>query len=182
MKGYRWIAAAVVLLLSVGGCSVPSPNVAASVAGRTISAHQVEQLNTVVARVVQQTPAETRSTVLTWLIRGELARAAAPKRGVADLQGQRRSIIATKPLLQFLASDPSTAGLADDMADSLAFAGAVGGDDNFAAAVADVPLTVNPRYGAWDRSQALIATSGSLSLPFTPAATATPVPTASPSR
>lgn len=187
MRGYRWVVAMVVVLVSLAGCAVQNPNSLGSVAGRAVSADHVEELNAAVARILQASPAETRSAVATAVLRAELARAAAPLRSVTIDPAQRASVILTDQALQAFAADPVASEVAADVADTVLFYTAIGGPDKFAAAVADVPVRVNPRYGTWDGSRAVIASSGSLSLPYAstsavPTASAEPSPSTTPSR
>ena len=172
MKTVRWMSAAVaVALLSLTGCTLPTPNSAAQVGTTAISVAELDRTTTAVAGVLGAVADELRPSVLTALIQNELARQIAVQAGVTVDPAGRAALFAGSEGLAALAKTPGTAEFANGVADVQAVLNAVGGNDAFIQAAARVPVNVNPRFGTWDAASLAPAGLGSISQPYAAAST-----------
>lgn len=173
MKRMRWVVAALVAgLLTLVGCSTPSGTVAATVNGTAITAKALDTTVTAVGRE-DAAIADLNTAVLTMAIRGELARIIAKEQAIEiTAQGQVEALAANTQIsgyAKFL-DDPNAAPFARDAADLSLVLSKVGAEA-FIARAQQIPVQVNPRYGAWALDTLSINQSGGqLSQPW-PSAT-----------
>lgn len=173
MKRVRWVLAAVVAgLLTLVGCSTPSGTVAATVNGTAITA---KALDTTAAAVGRDDAAagELNTAVLTMAIRGELARIIAKEQAIEITpQAQVDALAANTQISAYskFLDDPDAAPFARDAAD-LSLVLSKLGAEAFIARAQQIPVQVNPRYGAWALDTLSVNQSGGqLSQPW-PSAT-----------
>ncbi|MFT4294045.1 MAG: hypothetical protein QM582_01375 [Micropruina sp.] len=173
MKSVRWVLVTVVAgLLVLVGCSNPGANVAASVNGVSIPVSRVEGPVKAIGETGGQL-AEPHAIVLSYAIRGEIARAIATEQGIQLTGDARTTVLNANPNLAAFGDDPQVSGFVDDVVDSTLVINRVG-ETAFLARVAQASVQVNPRYGSWSVESAAIAQSGGqLSKPWaTPSAPA----------
>ena len=148
MKKTRWAGAAVTALITLTGCTTPTGDVAAVVSGIELTGAQLETANQAYARIAGVDAAQTRATVLSVLIRGEVANVLMARHGITITAAERERVIASDPDLTRLAQDPAVRTLVEDAVDINLVGDAVGRPQVLAEAVA-IPIVVNPRYGGW---------------------------------
>lgn len=168
MKSVRWVLAAIVAgLLMLSGCSNPGANVAATVNGVDIPGSQIEDA----VRAIGTNPgqlAEPHAIVLTFAIRGEVARTVAAEQGVQLTGEPRTTTLNGNPSLAQFADNPATADFVTDVIDSNLVTNRIG-EAAFLAKVAEADVRVNPRYGSWSVEAAAVnQVGGQLSQPWTP--------------
>lgn len=174
MKSVRWVLAVVVAgLLVLSGCSKPGANVAASVNGVDIPGSRIENAVAAIGSSPGQL-AEPHAIVLTWAIRGEVARTIATEQGIQLTGEPRTALMNTNPSLEQYAQLPNASDFVNDLVDATLVINKVG-EPAFVAKVAGTDVQVNPRYGAWSAQTVTVdQTGGQLSQPWT--APSTPAP------
>ena len=174
MSSVRWLLTALVAALFVlTGCSTPSASEAATVNGVPIPVSAVEGPVQAVG-VPSGESADPNATVLTYAIRGEIARTIAAEQGI-QLTGDPRTaaLAALDPALAKYADDPQASSLVNNLLDFNVVVGAIG-EAAYLQRVAQTPVEVNPRFGSWSiESAAVSLDGGQLSEPWaTPSAPA----------
>jgi hypothetical protein len=139
----------------LGGCA-QSPSDVAVVGDTTISRDSYESG---VAVVRQLNPQLRPDQVLTVMIRAEVAAQAAERRGITITDGDRAELVPAEVLAIENARE-----IASDEADFQIVLATIGREE-MTRELASADVTVNPRYGRWDRQQALgvVPDGGSLS-------------------
>ena len=152
------------LVVALVGCS-PSPTVAAQVGDTTISTARV-------ADIVKDCPAVgptevTDSLALQTLIHAEIFRQVA---AITKIELNENEMVASLKADQnfgpFLAEHPACTDLLMPQAASMVL-GAKGKPEQLDAALGQVNVELNPRYGTWSKEKVGIEGSGSLSTPVT---------------
>ena len=152
-------------MLLVGGCALSNPRTAATVGGVTISESQVDTLSQALSEATegQLTPGSQRATVVSVLVASTLSQQVAAQKGVTVDPAERQALLATSEQLTALAADPVLTDFINGFVDSQLISSQVG-KDAFLAAVQEIPVQVNPRYGSWNQELAgLSGDTGSLS-------------------
>lgn len=173
MKSVRWVLTAIVAgLLALTGCSSPGASVAASVEGSTVPVTRIENTVKAIGNGDGQL-AEPHAIVLTWAIRGEVARRIAAEQDIQLTGDPRTAILTGTPSLAAFTENPQVSGFVDDVVDSTLVINKVG-EQAFLDRVDRANIEVNPRYGSWsDQSAAVDQAGGQLSrtwsAPSTPA-------------
>lgn len=166
MKSVRWVLAAIVAgLLALAGCSNPGAGVAATVNGIDISPARIENA----VRAIGATPgqlAEPHAIVLTWAIRGEVARRIAAEQGIQLTGAPRTEMLTGNADLARYADVPDAGDFVTDVIDTNLVVNRVG-QDGFRAKVSAAQVQVNPRYGSWSvQAGAVNPAGGQLSQPW----------------
>ncbi|MFT3970798.1 MAG: hypothetical protein QM695_11110 [Micropruina sp.] len=167
MKSVRWVLAAIVAgLLMVSGCSIPGANVAATVNGVDIPGSQIEGAVAAIGSSPGQL-AEPHAIVLTWAIRGEVARTIAAEQNIQLTGEPRTTLMHSNPNLEQYAKTPGAADFVNDLIDATLVVNKVG-EPAFVVKLAETQVQVNPRFGAWSAQTASVdQTGGQLSQPWT---------------
>jgi len=174
MRSVRWLLTALMAgLLALTGCTTPSASEAATVNGQPIPVSAVEGPVQAIG-VPPGESADPNATVLTYAIRGEIARTIAAEQNI-QLTGDPRTtaLAALDPALAKFADDPQAGILVNNLLDFNVVVGAVG-EAAFLQKVSQTPVQVNPRFGSWSIESAAVSQSGGqLSEPWaTPSAPA----------
>lgn len=171
MKRMRWLLATVVAaLVALTGCTNPGGNVAATVNGVPITVAQVEGPVQAIG-VGDGQLAEPNATVLSYAIRGEIARTLAAQQNIQLTGEPRTAVLAANAGLASYAEIPGAAGFVTDVVDSTIVITKVG-EAAFLTAIKQSSVEVNPRFGSWSvESAAVNQSGGQLSQPW---ATASP--------
>ncbi len=152
------------VLVALVGCS-PSPTTAAQVGDTTITQQRVQDL--VASCPAVQDSEITEPVALTMLVRTELLRVVGANHDIEITDDTMRGLLkqdeATGP---FLAEAPGCIDLLLPQAGSLLLSEAVSGEE-VVDELGDIDVQLNPRYGQWESDQAVVAGSGSLSVPVT---------------
>ncbi len=164
IKARRVVAALAVGVLALSGCAQDA-GVAARVAGQTVTEAQVRQQAEALGALDQTRDAglylaPVAGTLVQGLVAGQVAAAG----GLAVTDATRAETIALTPeLAQFQQAGAGV--LVDHLADYI-FVRTKLGDEAFFKACAQVPVSVNPRYGSWSKELCSVdGQSGSLSRP-----------------
>lgn len=158
------VAAAAALALT--GCT-HNPSVAATVDGVAISERAVQQATDALVAAFDADPSDARDFAVNRTIHGQLAERIAADNGITITEADRVEVLNQQPQLAALAQQPHGKALADDWIDITVVAGSLG-TEKLLSEVAKHPVTVNPRYGAWDPTTASTGGSGSLSVKAEP--------------
>ena len=176
MKSVRWLVAVLAAtLLALTGCSTPSASEAAIVNGQPITVAMVEDTVSAIGGTSTEAGAlaDAHATVLSYAIRGEVARSIAAEQNIQLTGDPRTAVLSANPNLAKYADNPATSGFVTDVVDTTIVVNQVG-EEAFLAKVAQADVRVNPRYGSWSVESAAVNTSGGqLSQPWT---TPTPQP------
>lgn len=161
MKLGRFAAmgAAGALVVSLGGCAAGSPGTAATVDGRRITTTQLSDTtrayNAVSARLGQeqgqQAQALPEAVILNALMRGEGASALARQQG-KPVEGAADALLAGDPDYAAYVADPQAKPLFQALARADLVSRSMG-EQQFESALAQVPHTINPRFGLTDFEQ-----------------------------
>lgn len=173
MKRMRWWAITLVAaLVALTGCTNPGGNVAATVNGVPIPVARVEGPVQAIG-VDDGQLAEPNATVLSYAIRGEIARSIAAQQGIQLTGEPRTAVLAANTGLAAYADNPGATSFVTDVVDSTIVLNKVG-EAAFLTAVQQSSIQVNPRFGSWSvESAAVNQSGGQLSQPW-----ASPSPTA----
>lgn len=175
MKMVRWLVAAMAALLVLAGCTTPSASDAAIVNGQPITVAMVQDPVQAIGGISteQGALADAYATVLSYAIRGEVARSIAAEQNIQLTGDPRTAVLTANANLAKYANDPNVGGFVTDVVDSTIVLNTVG-QEAFLAKLAQTDIQVNPRYGSWSADSASVATSGGqLSQPWV---TPTPQP------
>lgn len=166
-RGRRLLAAgAIVAVLAAGGCSRADPSVVAYVGdnGRVTQS----DLDTAVDGIRQtlepgQTVAE--SAVINAMIHGEIAQRVAAENNITVTDADRDKLLKGSNLAPLL-NIPKAKQVAYDVADAQIVPSKVGAEA-YLAAVKQMPVELNPRFGQLDENEKTIidSSTGSLSTP-----------------
>ncbi len=162
MKSVRWLAAVLAAtLLVLAGCTAPSANVAATVNGVPISVPMVDGPVQAIGGTTEEPGAlaDAHATVLSYAIRGEVARGVAAQQNIALTGEPRSAVLAANPNLAKYANDPVVGSFITDVVDYTIVVNTIS-EAAFLAKVAEADVQVNPRYGAWSIQTAAVSTSG----------------------
>lgn len=152
-------------LLALTGCT-QSPQTAAQVGDRRFTAAEVAPIAEAIAHLdgSKETAAGMTPTVVTLLIRSEIAHLALAKAGKTYSETDRQPLYDGNPGLAGLATQPATKEFIERYADFALLTSSDDGVTQFTKALSETKITVNPRYGNWDPTQAMVAEgTGSLS-------------------
>ena len=165
------VAAGALLALALAGCGQASPGVVAYVGDQTITQSAVEQAVAGLSSTLQEGQTVSSEAVVNAMIQGTIAEQIAAEQQIPLTDADRDAVLQGSNLAPLLAV-PAAKPVAYDVADQQIVAQKLG-SEAFLAALQQMPVKLNPRYGVLDPAQKVIATgqSGSLSLP---AAGATP--------
>ena len=162
MKSVRWLGAAIAaVLLVLAGCTTPSANTAATVNNQQIP---VESVNATVQAIGGTTAeegalADAHATVLSYAIRGQVARTIATEQNIQLKGDPRTAVLTATPGLAKYAENPTVAGFIDDVVDTTIVVNTIG-QPAFLAKVAQADVQVNPRYGSWSVATAAVSPAG----------------------
>lgn len=170
IKARRVLAAAAVGVLALSGCTQDA-GVAARVAGVALTESQVRQQADALGAIDQTNDAGLYlGPVAGTMVQGLVAAQVAAANGLAVTDATRAETIALNPTLDEY-RQAGAGALVDRMADYI-FVRTRMGDEAFLAGCATIPVSVNPRYGAWSKELcSLDGQSGSLSRPAKAATT-----------
>ena len=159
------VAAGALLALALAGCGQASPGVVAYVGDQTISQRAVEQAVAGLRSTLQEGQSVSAEAVVNAMIQGTIAEQIAARQQIPLTDADRDAVLQGSNLAPLL-TVPAAKPVAYDVADQQIVAEKMG-SEAFLAALQEVPVTLNPRYGVLDPAQKVIATgqSGSLSLP-----------------
>lgn len=163
-KARRVLAAAAVGVLALSGCAQDG-GVAARVDGVVITEADVRSAADAVAAADQTNDAGLYlAPVASAVVQGTVSAKVAAASGLALTDATRATTIEANASLAQLKQVGAT-DLAERMADYV-FVRTTLGDEAFFAGCAKIPVSVNPRYGAWSKELcSLDGQSGSLSRP-----------------
>lgn len=151
--------APLVAALALVGCT-PSPTTAATVAGESIGARQVDDL-------IAGCPdlEATEPTAVTVLVQEKFFRHLAADRGVSFTEGEIDGVIDELGYGELVATSPACrAALVPQVANQLL--GPTVTQEDFERFRDATPVQVNPRYGTWDPQKFAVSGSGSISSPI----------------
>lgn len=152
-------------LLALTGCA-QSPQLAAQVGDRRITAAEVAPIAEAIANLEagKETAAGMTPTVVTLMIRSEVARIALANSGKTISDADRQALYAQNTGLGSLATQPATKDFIERYADFFLLTSNDAGVTEFTKALNGIKITVNPRYGTWDPAKAMVSEgTGSLS-------------------
>ena len=161
----------VVVMLSAAGCARLDPSAAAYVGSTKISQQQVDDAVDGVSEILEEGQSVSRAAVVNALIHGAIAEQVAAANKITITDGERDTLIKNSNLASLL-NVPKAQPLAYDVADQQIVAEKIG-NTAYLAAVAEQPVTLNPRFGVLDPKQKTIIADQSASL-AEPAPTPTP--------
>lgn len=168
MKNARRVAAlAGAALLVLTGCA-QSPSTAAVVGGVVLPESEVDQATPRVSQLVQ---GNGRLTTVYLEISGMVATKVADAKNIPLTDADRQMVFGQNRSAAALASDPTTALVANRFADTVLVVQKLG-EDGWYEACSKVSVTLNPRYGSWSKEQC--APDGDPSVLSKPAATKQP--------
>lgn len=153
------------------GC-VPNGSTAFTVDGTRVSERQINAATSGCATVTKDNPGELRTSMLNSVLAGGAGEKIAAATSTAVTQQERDEYLSSTTQGQAMLTDPECAKVANGLATYLIVLDRIG-DTDFAAALKQLQVQVNPRYGTWDPEQGGAVGSGSLSQP---AATPTKAP------
>jgi len=162
MKSVRWLVAAVAAaLLALSGCTTPSASSAALVNGQPISVAMVEDPVQAIGGTSGEPGAlaDAHATVLSYAIRGQVARSIAAEQNIQLTGDPRTAVLSSNPNLAKYANDPNVGGFVTDVVDSTIVLNTIG-QQAFLAKLAQTDVQVNPRFGSWSADSAAVSTSG----------------------
>jgi len=152
-------------LLALTGCA-QSPQLAAQVGERRITAAEVAPIAEAIASIEagKENAAGMTPTVVTLMVRSEVARVAMATSGKTFSDADRKPLYQSNPGLGDLATQPATKEFIERYADFFLLTSTDAGVADFTKALNDTKVTVNPRYGTWDSAKAMVTEgTGSLS-------------------
>lgn len=161
MSAARAIAA-VVSVVALAGCAVPSGGTAFDVNGTTISNRDVNQAASDCAKLVGSTPDKIRTQVATMYLQGLIAQQVAATDKVAISAGEKTAVVSSQNLGQLM--DGSACQAAVETWLNIAVLQQKIGAQKLLADAQKLTIQVNPIYGPFQASNlSLPGGSGSLS-------------------
>jgi hypothetical protein len=165
------LAGILVIVLATAGCAKADPSVVAYVDGSEITQQQVDDAVAGVSSILQEGQQVSQAAVVNAMIHGVIAEKLAAANKITITDGERDALIKNSNLAGLL-NVPKGRPIAYDVADQQIVSGKLG-SEAYIAAVANEPVTLNPRFGVLDPNQKLIINDKSASL-AKPVATPTP--------
>jgi hypothetical protein len=165
------LAGILVIVLATAGCAKADPSVAAYVDGSEITQQQVDDAVAGVSSILQEGQQVSQAAVVNAMIHGVIAEKLAAANKITITDGERDALIKNSNLAGLL-NVPKGRPIAYDVADQQIVSGKLG-SEAYLAAVANEPVTLNPRFGVLDPNQKTIINDKSASL-AKPVATPTP--------
>jgi len=165
------LAGILVIVLATAGCAKADPSVVAYVDGSEITQRQVDDAVAGVSSILQEGQQVSHAAVVNAMIHGVIAEKLAAANKITITDGERDALIKNSNLAGLL-NVPKGRPIAYDVADQQIVSGKLG-SEAYLAAVANEPVTLNPRFGVLDPNQKTIINDKSASL-AKPVATPTP--------
>jgi hypothetical protein len=165
------LAGILVIVLATAGCAKADPSVAAYVDGSEITQQQVDDAVAGVSSILQEGQQVSQAAVVNAMIHGVIAEKLAAANKITITDGERDALIKNSNLAGLL-NVPKGRPIAYDVADQQIVSSKLG-SEAYLAAVANEPVTLNPRFGVLDPNQKTIINDKSASL-AKPVATPTP--------
>ena len=165
------LAGILVIVLATAGCAKADPSVVAYVDGSEITQQQVDDAVAGVSSILQEGQQVSHAAVVNAMIHGVIAEKLAAANKITITDGERDALIKNSNLAGLL-NVPKGRPIAYDVADQQIVSGKLG-SEAYLAAVANEPVTLNPRFGVLDPNQKTIINDKSASL-AKPVATPTP--------
>ena len=165
------IGGVLLLILLMGGCARQDPSVVAYVGNTKITQQQVDDALEGVSSILQEGQSVSRPAIVNALIHGAIAEQLAAANNITITDGARDALIKNSNLAGLL-NVPKGRPIAYDVADQQIVSERLG-TEAYIAAVANQPVTLNPRFGVLDPNQKTIITDKSASL-AKPSASPTP--------
>jgi len=165
------LAGILVIVLATAGCAKADPSVVAYVDGSEITQRQVDDAVAGVSSILQEGQQVSQAAVVNAMIHGVIAEKLAAANKITITDGERDALIKNSNLAGLL-NAPKGRPIAYDVADQQIVSGKLG-SEAYLAAVANEPVTLNPRFGGLDPNQKTIINDKSASL-AKPVATPTP--------
>ena len=165
------LAGILAIVLATASCAKADPSVVAYVDGSEITQRQVDDAVAGVSSILQEGQQVSQAAVVNAMIHGVIAEKLAAANKITITDGERDALIKNSNLaglLNALKGRP----IAYDVADQQIVSGKLG-SEAYLAAVANEPVTLNPRFGVLDPNQKTIINDKSASL-AKPVATPTP--------
>jgi hypothetical protein len=151
---------AMATLLS-SGCAT-SPNIAFTVDGINTGGYEIENLVQSCARAFGQSPQELRSQVVSYALEGRIAARIMAEHGIEYSDIEREEILRNTATGSALLRDPACQQAGYGVADYALLLDQLG-MEAFIVAQEKVEIVLNPRYGYWDDTAAVVVGDGSLS-------------------
>jgi hypothetical protein len=165
------LAGILAIVLATAGCAKADPSVVAYVDGSEITQQQVDDAVAGVSSILQEGQQVSHAAVVNAMIHGVIAEKLAAANKITITDGERDALIKNSNLAGLL-NVPKGRPIAYDVADQQIVSGKLG-SEAYLAAVANEPVTLNPRFGVLDPNQKTIINDKSASL-AKPVATPTP--------
>jgi hypothetical protein len=165
------LAGILAIVLATAGCAKADPSVVAYVDGSEITQQQVDDAVAGVSSILQEGQQVSQAAVVNAMIHGVIAEKLAAANKITITDGERDALIKNSNLAGLL-NVPKGRPIAYDVADQQIVSGKLG-SEAYLAAVANEPVTLNPRFGVLDPNQKTIINDKSASL-AKPVATPTP--------
>jgi len=164
------VAVTALLGLALAGCANASPGVVAYVGDDAITERALDSAVAGLSSTLQEGQTVSAEAVVNAMIQGEISEQIAAEQDIAITDADRDAVLRGSDLAP-LAAVPAARPVAYDVADQQIVAEKIGAEA-YLAAVQQMPVTLNPRYGVLDPAQKVIVTgqSGSLSQPAPAAA------------
>jgi hypothetical protein len=162
---------AMMIIVLTAGCAKADPSVVAYVDGSTITQRQLDDALDGVSSILQEGQSVSNPAVVNVMIHGIIADKLAAANKITITDGDRDAVIKNSNLAPLL-NVPKGRPIAYDVADQQIVSGKLG-SEAYLAAVAQQPVTLNPRFGVLDPAQKTIINDKSASL-AEPVATPTP--------
>jgi hypothetical protein len=165
------LACILVVTLLAAGCAKAEPVVVAYVGPSKITQQQLDDAIEGVSTILQEGQSVSRSAIVNTMIHGEIAEQLAADNNIVISDGERDALIKNSNLAGLL-NVPKGRPIAYDVADQQIVSDKMG-SAAYLAAVANQPVTLNPRFGVLDPNQKTIIADKSASL-AEPMSTPTP--------
>lgn len=165
VRAVRGVAAALLALVALAGCTNAEPNVAVYVDDTKITDAQVDSAVKGVSATLSEGQQVSAPAVVNALIQGAIAEQLAAENNIVITDSDRDTLLAGSTLANLLVV-PAAKVVAYDVADNQIVATKLG-SQAFLTALESRQVTLNPRYGVLDQKQKLIVSeeSGSLANP-----------------
>jgi hypothetical protein len=166
-RGRRVLAAgAIVAVLATAGCARANPSVVAYVGSNgTVTQSEVDTAVSGLSQTLKPGQQVATSAVINAMIHGEIAQQIADAKNVTVTDAERDKLLKGSNLAPLL-DIPDAKQVAYDVADAQLVPSKVG-SEAYLAAMKDIQVELNPRYGQLNTADKTIvdSTSGSLSVP-----------------
>jgi hypothetical protein len=152
----------VLVTLLVAGCAKQDPSVVAYVGNSKITQQQVDDAVEGVSSILQEGQSVSRPAIVNAMIHGVIAENVAAANKITIKDGDRDVLIKNSDLAGLL-NVPKGRPIAYDVADQQLVSDKLG-SEAYLAAIAQQPVTLNPRFGVLEPNQKTIITDRSASL------------------